>query len=63
MCAYNALDGLPACASKELLVDILRKDWNFKGYVTSDCGAVDDFFEKTAHHTPLWTRRRPRPMR
>ncbi len=51
MCAYNALDGLPACASKELLVDILRRDWNFKGYVTSDCGAVDDFFEKTAHHT------------
>ena len=51
MCAYNALDGSPACASKELLVDILRQDWKFKGFVTSDCGAVDDFFEPKAHHT------------
>ena len=51
MCAYNAIDKDPACASKELLVDILRKDWAFKGFVTSDCGAVDDFFEAKAHHT------------
>ena len=50
MCAYNAIDGAPACASKLLLEDILRKDWSFKGYITSDCGAVDDFFETTAHH-------------
>ncbi len=49
MCAYNAIDKAPACASKELLGDILRKDWNFKGFVTSDCGAVDDFFEVKAH--------------
>ena len=50
MCAYNAIDGAPACASKELLQDILRKDWGFKGFVTSDCGAVDDFYELKAHH-------------
>jgi beta-glucosidase len=49
MCAYNAIDGAPACASKLLLEDILRKDWGFKGFVTSDCGAVDDFFEANAH--------------
>jgi beta-glucosidase len=49
MCAYNAIGGAPACASKLLLEDVLRKDWGFKGFVTSDCGAVDDFFEKTAH--------------
>ena len=49
MCAYNAIDGKPACASDLLLKDILRGDWNFKGFVTSDCGAVDDFFEKNAH--------------
>ena len=49
MCAYNAIEGAPACASKLLLEDILRKDWNFKGFVTSDCGAVDDFFEANAH--------------
>ena len=49
MCAYNAIDGKPACASDMLLNQILRKDWAFKGFVTSDCGAIDDFFEKTAH--------------
>ncbi len=51
MCAYNAVDGSPACASHELLVDILRKDWGFRGFITSDCGAVDDFYEANAHHT------------
>jgi len=50
MCAYNAIDKSPACANKELLQTILREDWGFKGFVTSDCGAVDDFFEKSAHH-------------
>ena len=51
MCAYNAIDGFPACANHELLGHILRQDWGFGGYVTSDCGAVDDFFETKAHHT------------
>src|SRR5579859_4070823 len=51
MCAYNAVDGKPACASDLLLKDILRKDWNFQGFVTSDCGAVDDFYEPQDHHT------------
>ncbi len=49
MCAYNAVDRAPACANKELLQTILRDDWGFKGFVTSDCGAVDDFYEQTAH--------------
>ena len=51
MCAYNAIDKYPACANKMLLETILRGDWNFQGFVTSDCGAVDDFFEAKAHHT------------
>jgi beta-glucosidase len=51
MCAYNAVDGVPACANTMLLDDTLRKAWGFKGYITSDCGAVDDFFQATAHHT------------
>jgi beta-glucosidase len=42
MCAYNAVDGVPACANKYLLQDTLRKAWKFQGYVTSDCGAVAD---------------------
>jgi beta-glucosidase len=40
MCAYNAVDGVPACANKMLLEKILRGDWKFQGYVVSDCGAI-----------------------
>jgi beta-glucosidase len=43
MCAYNAIDGSPACGSTMLLKDYLRDAWGFKGFVTSDCGAIDDF--------------------
>ncbi len=42
MCAYNAVDGLPACASPMLLQDHLRTAWGFDGYVTSDCAAIAD---------------------
>jgi beta-glucosidase len=51
MCAYNAVDGKPSCASDLLLKNILRSDWKFQGFVTSDCGAVDDFYEPQDHHT------------
>ncbi len=50
MCSYNAVDGVPACASKMLLGEILRGDWGFKGFVTSDCDAIDDFSQKNGHH-------------
>ncbi|MBV8866909.1 MAG: glycoside hydrolase family 3 C-terminal domain-containing protein [Acidobacteriaceae bacterium] len=49
MCAYNAVDGVPACANQELLGTTLRKDWQFGGYVTSDCGAISDFFSLRGH--------------
>lgn len=42
MCAYNAVDGLPACASEMLLTSHLRDAWRFDGYVVSDCAAVGD---------------------
>jgi beta-glucosidase len=42
MCAYNSINGEPACANKFLLQDTLRGAWNFQGYVTSDCGAIAD---------------------
>ncbi len=48
MCAYNAIDGQPACANTYLLQKTLRDDWKFAGYVTSDCGAVDDIM--AGHH-------------
>jgi beta-glucosidase len=44
MCAYNRLDGVPACASDDLLVKRLRGQWGFQGYVVSDCGAVADIY-------------------
>lgn len=49
MCAYNRLNGQPCCGNSELLSDILHNQWNFDGYVTSDCWAVSDFaqFHKT----------------
>ena len=50
MCAYNEINGEPACANTMLLQDTLRRDWGFKGFVTSDCGAIDDFFEDYGHH-------------
>ncbi|GGB36208.1 glycoside hydrolase family 3 [Sphingomonas metalli] len=43
MCAYNAINGAPACGSTLLLKDYLRGAWGFQGFVTSDCGAIDDF--------------------
>ena len=42
MCAYNAINGEPACASQFLLQDLLRGKWGFQGYVVSDCDAVRD---------------------
>lgn len=43
--AYNRTNGEPCCGSKTLLKDILRDEWGFKGYVTSDCWAIKDFHE------------------
>jgi beta-glucosidase len=44
MCAYNSLDGVPACANTDLLQKRLRGEWGFQGYVVSDCGAVSDIY-------------------
>jgi beta-glucosidase len=48
MCAYNAINGQPACANEFTLIDQLRNKWGFQGYVVSDCGAVIDIF--AGHH-------------
>ena len=45
MCAYNAVNTQPCCGNDLLMNDILRKQWKFTGYVTSDCWALDDFFK------------------
>jgi beta-glucosidase len=47
MCAYNSINGEPACANRTLLDTYLRGDWKFDGLVVSDCGAGEDISE---HH-------------
>lgn len=51
MCAYNRFEGEPCCGSNRLLMQILRNEWNYKGIVVSDCGAISDFWHKGAHET------------
>lgn len=51
MCAYNRLEGQPCCGNNELLQDILRNQWKFTGYVTSDCWAVSDFAQYHKTHS------------
>ena len=48
MCAYNRVNGQPACASDDLLIDHLRGKWGFDGYVVSDCDAIADI--QRGHH-------------
>ncbi|MFB3779120.1 MAG: glycoside hydrolase family 3 C-terminal domain-containing protein [Bryobacteraceae bacterium] len=42
MCVYNRVNGVPGCASADLLQKRLREQWGFNGYVVSDCGAIAD---------------------
>ncbi|KAJ9457382.1 putative beta-D-xylosidase 5 [Diplonema papillatum] len=44
MCSYNAVNGVPSCANARIMNGIARGQWNFSGYITSDCGAVSDVF-------------------
>ena len=46
MAAFNSLDGIPCSCNKWLLIDILRKEWGFKGFVVSDYWGVLDIFTK-----------------
>jgi beta-glucosidase len=44
MCAYNSINGQPACVNQFLMQDQLRGKWKFDGYVVSDCDAVVNIF-------------------
>ncbi|XP_067673888.1 uncharacterized protein [Haliotis asinina] len=48
MCSYNSMNGVPTCASKQLLNDILREEWGFTGYVVSDENAIENV--QRGHH-------------
>ena len=45
MCSYNAVNGVPTCANP-FLNHVLRKEWGFTGYITSDTGAVSDIYQQ-----------------
>ena len=45
MNAYNKLNGTYLCENKEMLTDVLRKEWGFDGYVMTDWGAMNDRVE------------------
>jgi len=46
MPAYNSIDGLPCSCNKWLLTDLLRGEWGFKGFLSSDYGAVLGIYTK-----------------
>ena len=48
MSAYSAINGIPCSADHELLTDLLRGQWGFRGYVNSDCDAIADIYNP--HH-------------
>lgn len=51
MCVYNRVDGVPGCASTDLLQKRLREQWGFKGFVVSDCGAIGDIYRSHKYTT------------
>jgi beta-glucosidase len=53
MCVYNAVNGTPGCASSDLLQRRLREQWGFRGYVVSDCGAVNDIHRNHKYASTL----------
>lgn len=58
MCSYNRVHGDYACENKYLLTDVLKKDWNYKGFVISDWGATHSSAKASAagldHEEPGW---------
>jgi len=57
MCSYNAINGDFGCENKYLLTDVLKKEWNFKGFVLSDWGGTHSTVKASAagldHEQPL----------
>lgn len=44
MASYNEIDGFPSHGNPWLLRDILKKEWNFQGYVVGDLGGVEELY-------------------
>ncbi|MGD0457058.1 MAG: glycoside hydrolase family 3 N-terminal domain-containing protein [Terriglobia bacterium] len=48
MASYNEIDGIPSHVNSWLLDKVLRQEWGFRGYVTSDGGGLQMLV--TMHH-------------
>ena len=42
MSSFNDINGIPATANKWLMTDLLRKQWNFLGFVATDYTAINE---------------------
>ena len=45
MSSFNLLNGKPILGHKEIMVDMLRKEWGFDGVVISDYSSVEELYE------------------
>ncbi len=45
MTSFNELDGIPATGNSYLLDQILRKEWNFQGFVVTDYTSINEMIE------------------
>lgn len=45
MTSYNSIDGIPCTANRHLLTDVLRNEWNFKGFTVSDLYSIEGLHE------------------
>lgn len=45
MSSFNEIDGIPATGNKWLMTDLLRKQWNFKGFVVTDYTAINEMID------------------
>jgi len=45
MTSFNELDGIPATANKWLMTDVLRKQWDFNGFVVTDYTAIAELID------------------
>ena len=58
MCSYNRVNGDYACENKNLLTDLLKRDWKFKGFVLTDWGGAHSLAKASAagmdHEEPGW---------
>jgi beta-glucosidase len=48
MCSYNRVNGDYACENKYLLADVLKREWNFTGFVLSDWGGAHSVVKASA---------------